>query len=573
MSMDAAAHMSPPPPGPQSDQAARIVERLMADAALDPADLDRAARAQAQLGEPLRVILDRLGLISQDVWARAAAAAAGLPLLTREDIDRTGLAVPDITVAFLRENAALILSGLTGQTPARVALADPSDRFTLDALRAALGLPLAPCVAAARDIEAALDRLYGAPAPDDTGPQDESPAIEAVRPDDIERLRGLAGEAPIVRLTAKLIDEALEAGASDIHIEPFERDLIVRYRIDGLLGEAHRPALAYAPAIVSRLKILAGLDIAERRRPQDGRIRYRFADRDIDLRLSTVPALHGESVVIRVLEQGGPPPALGALGLSAAHEALIARHLDRRTGMILVTGPTGSGKTTTLYAALNRLNETTRKIITVEDPVEFQIDRVVQTQVKTDIGRGFAPILRSVLRQDPDILMIGEIRDEETARIAVQSALTGHLVLSTLHTNDAPGAVARLLDMGLEDYLITATVHLAIAQRLVRVLCTGCRRPAAAPPDIAPVLARLGIPDPAFFEPTGCDACGGRGFKGRTGLYEVFPLDDTRRRRILDGDRHLRDEARETLFTDGVRKAALGITTLDEVRRAAEETA
>ncbi len=558
-----------------------IAGLLVARGVLDASDLERARRAAARYGEPLRAVLDKLGLIAQDVWARAAADDAGLDLFSAADLEASGCASDAVTLDFLRAQPAVLLRSAEAEPdqPSGVALADPSDPFIVSALEAATGRTLAVSVALARDIEATLDRLYGPRAAQDedepaSAGHDAGPTgLED--PGDIERLRGLASEAPVVRLVTQMIQRAIESGASDIHIEPYERHIIIRYRIDGLLSDVDRTARAMGPALVSRIKILANLDIAERRLPQDGRIRHRTEGQEVDLRVATVPSLHGEAVVIRILDQGGPPPRLADLGLTAAQQAVLARHLDRRTGLVLVTGPTGAGKTTTLYAALDRLNEASSKIMTVEDPIEFQVDRVVQIQARPDIGHDFTRILRSVLRQDPDIIMVGEMRDGETARIAAQAALTGHLVLSTLHTNDAPSAVTRLLDMGLEDYLITATVHLAVAQRLVRRLCPVCRREVSPPPEAQHLFEQFGPPEGPvrFYEAVGCAACGGRGYRGRVGLYELFSLDDGARRLVLErgGTAALRAHGEAAgmvpLFADGVVKCAEGLTTMEEVRR------
>ncbi len=580
---------TPPPSYPPLRDAAEpvtartIAERLVADGVLDQADLDRALRAQGRFGEGLRQILDKLGLVAQDIWARTAAEVCAMPLVSLAELERSALATTDIAAEFLRDRTAVLLRDAYrgGEAPSHIAMADPADAYARDAIQVALGTALPVCVALARDIDATLDRLYGtedAENQDSTETPDTEDALASADIDDIERLRGLASEAPIVRLVNTLVQRALESGASDIHIEPFERFLSIRFRIDGILSEVDRPQRHLASAIVSRIKILANLDIAERRLAQDGRIRHRTEGQEVDLRVSTVPSLHGESVVIRVLEQSGPPPALEALGLGEGSEDVLARHLTHRHGLVIVTGPTGSGKTTTLYAALDRLNDTERKIITVEDPVEFQIDRVIQTQARADIGHDFARILRAVLRQDPDILMIGEIRDVETARIAAQSALTGHLVLSTLHTNDAVSAVTRLLDMGLDGYLITATVNLAVAQRLVRILCPACKRPAPIPDDIHDLVTEhwpSSAPPPQFHEAVGCPQCGGRGFKGRMGIFEIFEMDDGARRLVLDQAdvsalrAHAKAQGMKSLFLDGLMKCGQGLTTVEEVRRVA----
>jgi general secretion pathway protein E len=390
---------------------------------------------------------------------------------------------------------------------------------------------------------------------------------------DVERLRDLASEAPVIRLVNRMIERAVEQRASDIHIEPFEGRLRVRYRVDGMLGETEAPAEKLAAAIVSRIKIMARLNIAERRLPQDGRIKVVVRGKEFDLRISTTPSLHGESVVMRILDRDGAVLDFKALGFRDDTLKSYLSALERPHGILLVTGPTGSGKTTTLYTSLIRLNSPERKILTVEDPVEYQLDGVLQIQVKPEIDLTFARALRSFLRQDPDILMIGEIRDLETAQIGVQAALTGHLVLSTLHTNDAAGAIARLMDMGVPDYLLTSTINGVAAQRLVRKLCPDCRE--ASEPD-AELLARLDAgdnPPRVLYHAKGCDHCKGTGYAGRAALVEVLVMDDALRRLVLQ-----RADAREiekaaveggmrTLYQDGLLKAAAGVTSIEEVLR------
>ncbi|HEY7462101.1 MAG TPA: type II secretion system ATPase GspE [Gemmatimonadota bacterium] len=406
---------------------------------------------------------------------------------------------------------------------------------------------------------------------------------------DPANLEDLANQAPVIRLVNFLILEAARRRASDIHFEALENSLKVRYRIDGRLQEVTTPPKKLQAAITSRIKIMAEMNIAERRLPQDGRIRLKVADKDLDLRISTIPTLHGESVVMRLLDKGGARLDLEELGMDVETVERFVRLIGAPHGVLLVTGPTGSGKTTTLYAALERLNAQENKILTVEDPVEYQLPGVNQVPVKTKIGMTFARALRHILRQDPDIIMVGEMRDFETAEIAIQAALTGHLVFSTLHTNDAPAAVTRLIEMGIEDYLVASAVNGILAQRLVRTLCQRCAAEEPADPEeLAQLLGegeRLRVErlrqDPTVAalrvkRPVGCPACEGTGYRGRTGIYELLALDDELRAKIPEhAAAGLRESARAkgmvTLREDGLRKVARGITSVQEVLRVTRE--
>jgi general secretion pathway protein E len=399
--------------------------------------------------------------------------------------------------------------------------------------------------------------------------------------EDVQHLKDQASEAPVIRLVGLIIRRAVETRASDIHIEPFENRLVVRYRIDGVMQETESPPRRFSAAVISRVKIMANLDIAERRLPQDGRIKLRLQGKEIDLRVSTVPTMHGESVVMRILDKGGVPLNFDSLGFEPDVLAKFTEILLRPHGILLVTGPTGSGKTTTLYTALSALNKPDVKILTVEDPVEYQLEGVNQIQVKPQIDLTFANALRSIVRQDPDVIMIGEIRDLETAQIAVQSALTGHMVLSTLHTNDAASTINRLLDMGMEDYLLTTTVLGIQAQRLVRTLCRDCRRSYQALPEVVKEtgLGRFVTPgaDVMLYEPVGCDTCTQTGFIGRVAIMEVMPMTDGIRglvmRHATSGDiqKQAVAEGMMTMYEHGLRKVLAGTTTLEEVLRVTRE--
>ncbi len=428
-------------------------------------------------------------------------------------------------------------------------------------------------VAVPIELEAAFTRLYKAREQATDALADHG---SAPREDDTERLKDLASEAPVIRLVNQIIATAVETQASDIHIEPFEDRLRVRYRYDGLLHEADSPSVRLAPAIVSRIKIMARLDIAERRLPQDGRVKLPVRGQEIDFRVSTVPAMYGETVVLRVLDRNATVFDYDRLGLSKAVVARLSKALELPNGIVLVTGPTGSGKTTTLYTGLQALNTTIRKVVTVEDPIEFQLTGINQVQVKPQIGLTFARLLRSILRQDPDVIMVGEIRDLETAQIAVQAALTGHLVLSTLHTNSAAATITRLRDMGVEQYLLPAVLRGVLAQRLVRRLCTECRREEQAPAEVVErfALDRLIARRPiALWHPVGCPVCRHTGYRGRLAVAEFLQPSEAIERLIFAGADHA-DIEREAvaggmvpIFEAGLRLALEGTTTLAELER------
>ena len=557
----------------------RIGEILIERGKLDAAGLDRALRLQQETHEKLGVLLVTLGLVAQRDVAEALAHQLGMPLVEAAGYPELPILEERVSARFLRDARVLPLA--EGEHELVLAMADPTDSYTISAFEMVTGLKVRPQVAIPTELEAALERLYGAGKSalgqimGDVEQRDDL-AFDA----DVQHLKDLASEAPVIRLVSLIITNALEMRASDIHIEPFENRLIVRYRIDGVLHEVESPPRRLSPAVISRVKIMANLDIAERRLPQDGRIRLRVQGKDIDLRISTVPTMHGESVVMRILDKGGVALDFKRLGfeegtLKAFLDVLLEPH-----GILLVTGPTGSGKTTTLYTALDRLNKPDVKILTVEDPVEYQMPGINQIQVKPQIDLTFANALRSIVRQDPDVIMIGEIRDLETAQIAVQSALTGHLVLSTVHTNDAPSTVNRLLDMGVEDYLLTSTVIGILAQRLVRTLCPHCKEEYVALPELVEEMGLRKFADGGeirLFHEKGCRECAQTGYIGRISIMEMLPMTDPLRSLIM---RHatstdLRAEAIKggmtTMYEDGMRKAVAGITTFEEVLRVTRE--
>jgi general secretion pathway protein E len=555
---------------------ARLVDYLVRAGKLKPADVEKTRQLATESDQGLGLLLTRVGLVSDRDIASAYAAILERPLINEADLQSAALEDGVYKEPFLRD--AKILPLASDATTLRVATANPENTFALDALTMATGKEVTFAVATLSQIDQGLDLRFGsgkaeagdgAPSDAADGPDQESEAID--------RLRDLASEAPIVRIVNLILQRGIEARASDVHVEPLGEDLRVRYRIDGVLQEAERPPPRSAAAIVSRIKLMAKMNIAERRLPQDGRINIRIQGELIDLRVSTVPTIDGESVVLRILAQDRVALDLTTLGFDEATAATMQRVIDLPHGIVLVTGPTGSGKTTTLYALLRRLNTHESKILTIEDPVEYQLDGINQIQVKPQIGLDFPQALRAIVRQDPDIILIGEMRDLETARIAVQSALTGHLVLSTLHTNDAGSSATRLLDMGVEDYLVTSSVNAIVAQRLVRRLCVACREQYRPPDELTEqlglrVLAAEGA-DIALYAARGCARCDETGYRGRTVISEVLVLTDALRRAILehaDGktlERLAIGEGMRTMKTDGLRKALAGDTTIEEVTR------
>ncbi len=558
----------------------RLGEILIERGKLDHEGLERALRLQQDGGEKLGPLLVTLGVCAQRDVAEALAAQLDLPLLDAKGYPEFPILEERVSVRFLRESRALPVR--ENESEVALAMADPTDSYTIGAFGMVTGREVKPLVAIPTELEAALERLYGAGKSalgqivGDVETRVDDVAFDA----DVQQLKDLASEAPVIRMVSLIITNALGMRASDIHIEPFENRLIVRYRVDGVLHEVESPPRRLSAAVISRVKIMAALDIAERRLPQDGRIRLRIQGKEIDLRVSTVPTMHGESVVMRILDKGGVALDFARLGfeddtLKAFMDILLQPH-----GVLLVTGPTGSGKTTTLYTALDTLNKPDVKILTVEDPVEYQMPGINQIQVKPQIDLTFANALRSIVRQDPDVIMIGEIRDLETAQIAVQSALTGHLVLSTVHTNDAPSTVNRLLDMGVEDYLLTSTVIGILAQRLVRTLCEQCKEPYTALPEMVEQLHLdrfSGAKGITLYHPKGCPQCAQTGYTGRISIIELMPMTDPLRSLVMKHANagELRETAiREgmlTMYEDGLRKAVRGITTFEEVLRVTRE--
>jgi general secretion pathway protein E len=547
---------------------------------LETTDVDRALRLQREQDDWERIgsILVKLGLVSEKDVAESLSTQLKLELVDRTEYPDERPNGTDVTARFLKKNKALILD--EDDDTLSVVMADPLDDYVIDALKLRSGKAVRPRLGVPSEIEYALEQLYdGSSAAAGSADTD---VVAAQYLDDVEQLKELAGEAPVIKLVNQLIHRAAETGASDIHIEPFEGQLKVRYRVDGLLREVDSPPMQSAAAVISRVKIMANLNIAERRLAQDGRFKQRVRGVEYDLRVSTVPTMYGESVVMRLLQRDAVAMDFVSLGFNESQVKTMHDVLATPHGILLVTGPTGSGKSTTLYAALTHLNQPERMIITVEDPVEYNIRGINQMQVKPQIGLTFANALRSIVRQDPDVIMIGEMRDTETAQIAVQSALTGHLVLSTLHTNDAAGSVMRLLDMGVQDYLLTSAVTAIQAQRLVRTLCTDCREEYTP---IDEVIERWGLDRFAedgkvtLHKPVGCDSCGGTGYTGRLAILEILMMSNEIRDLVLKrcdvGDiaRLAAEQGMVTMRDDGLQKAVAGLTTIEEVLRVTPEPA
>jgi general secretion pathway protein E len=564
---DQAARRGSDPRG--EDFVEKLGAHLLSRGVLDEFAMHRAQRAQHQSGERFDLVLTRLGLVGEAELAKLLADFLGLPLVDPKELPDAPILADRLQLKFLASNRIIPVAEV-GETVV-LATADPFNTEAVAAVGYLLGRPVEHRIMPAGEIERALENLYGRGAA--AAPGVTAPAPETASEDDVRRLEDMASEAPIIRLVHDLITRAVEAHASDIHIEPRESNLRVRYRLDGVLHTVENLPLAMRAAVTSRIKIMAHLNIAERRLPQDGRIKATVRGKEIDLRVSTMPTMSGESVVLRILDRSSVQLDFAALGFAGASHEAFSRLLAEPNGIILVTGPTGSGKTTTLYTALNALNRTESKLFTVEDPIEYQLVGVNQIQVQPKIGLTFAHALRSILRQDPDIIMVGEIRDLETAQMAIQASLTGHLVLSTVHTNSAAGTVARLLDMGVEDYLLASTLTCILAQRLVRRLCAACAVPGDASPLLLEKLGGRGGDLGKVRRKVGCRACHNTGYLGRTTISELLVMTDAVRQRVLDSgtERAIETAAVDGgmvgMFQDGLAKALAGETTIEEVLR------
>ena len=549
-----------------------LEEYLVAEGAITPELLAKAREATGGRREGLVVALERAGAGPELV--ASLAAYFGHSIMGPEDWPKAAVLPGALSTSFLREHKVLPVRADVDKLV--LAIADPAARSAVAAVQLATGMPIELKIGASEEILAAIERLKVETRQE---PSIEAEAAAGHSDDDIEHIKDLAVGAPVVRLVNQLLQDAVHARATDLHVEPFRDELKVRLRIDGMLRELRSPPNALARGVVSRIKLLAKLDIAERRLPQDGAARIRVEGRQLDLRVATAPTMWGESVAIRFLDNVRRVLDLAKLGFGPEDETRLREHLAAPHGMIIVTGPTGSGKTTTIASALKILNEPTRKILTIEDPIEYQIEGINQVQAKPDIGLTFAAGLRSFLRHDPDVIMVGEMRDEETADIAVRAALTGHLVLTTLHTNSAAGAVPRLIDMGVDGYLLGSSIRCIIGQRLVRVLCQHCRDPYESRLKLpARMLESLGLaPDGTvrLWRAKGCDRCNGLGYAGRTTIVEVMSVGEELQALMKPGatTRVLLDAAQRigmtTMVHDGMRKALAGMTTLEEVHRVA----
>ncbi|MGZ8185596.1 MAG: type II secretion system ATPase GspE [Methylobacter sp.] len=546
---------------------------------LSATELKKVERIKkSAVSENLPQLLVKLGLCSEFDVAEAFVESGQFEKVTPDQYPLEMLLPESVSLRFLKHYHVIGLSH--NGNDITVTMMDPEDQFVIDALKLATSKNIIAKVGLLSEIDAALAVQYG------EGQSHVDKTVDGMEMDeigeeDLAHLKDLASEAPVIKMVNLIMQRAIETKASDIHIEPFEQSLKVRLRVDGVLKDIGAPPVKSTAAVISRIKIMAKLNIAERRLPQDGRIKVQMLGKELDLRVSTIPTMYGESVVIRLLDKENTVLDFAALGFAGKHLQQFIEVLAQPHGIILITGPTGSGKSTTMYAALKQLNTSERKIITVEDPVEYQMEGVNQIQAKPQIGLTFASALRSIVRQDPDVIMIGEMRDLETAKIAVQSALTGHLVLSTLHTNDAAGGITRLLDMGLEEYLLSSTVNGILAQRLVRKLCAECKEayvPSAELVKEMKLKPFAGNGDIVLYKPVGCSACGGLGYRGRMAIIEFLPMTDPIRKLIMaheEAGNILKlaiEEGMSTMYENGLVKVAQGITTLEEVLRVTSET-
>lgn len=554
---------------------------LLDTTSLTEDQLNQALVVQREKGIRLGEALVQLKFLRNEDILRALSIQLGFPYESKIDVETIDLSLIDnLPINFAKENEVLPLK--RDDEMLTVAMADPTNFNAVDDLRLLYGIDIHPVIAGSYDIINAINALYNKTTDKSQSAMDElDEGMEEIKQDFDEPvdLLDASDEAPIIRLVNSLLFRSVKQKASDIHVEPFERDLIVRFRVDGILYDVMHPPKRAQNAIISRIKIMAGLNIAEKRIPQDGRIKIKIAGKDIDIRVSTIPTSWGESVVMRLLDKSSVLLDLETLGIIGNNGRVIKEMIQKPHGIILVTGPTGSGKTTTLYSCLSKINTPDVKIITVEDPVEYQLAGINQMQVNPKIDLTFATGLRAFLRQDPDVIMVGEIRDKETAEIAIQASLTGHLVLSTLHTNSAPATVTRLVDMGIEPFLISSSVLCILAQRLVRGVCKECARKYT--PE-AEELAKIGLkPEDLkgrqLLRPVGCPNCMETGYAGRTGIHEVMEMNDNVRHEIMKGSdasaikKVAQQRGMRTLRDDAAEKVMLGWTTIEEVLRVTQE--
>jgi general secretion pathway protein E len=546
----------------------RLGERLIAKGFISAEDLEKALEIQKDRGDKIGRILVDLGFASMKDVLATLAEQLQLDLVSIQGEPPSAPELEGLSARFLRQARAIPFA--MQDSTLVLAMADPLDFETITAVYRFTGLRTRPVLAPEAEILDAIDRYYADSRPQGgaaTGLEGEDSEALA----DLEQLRDMASEAPVIRLVNNMIAQAVEKRASDIHIEPFEKEFRVRYRVDGVLYNQDAPPKELKAAIISRLKLMARLNIAERRLPQDGRIKIKILGREVDLRVSTLPTLYGESVVMRLLDRSaGDFYDLQRLGFDEQMLARMHHFTSLPHGIFLVTGPTGSGKSTTLYSALKRINQPDKKIITIEDPVEYQMDGINQIFVNPQIGLDFATGLRHIVRQDPDVIMVGEIRDRETADIAIRAALTGHFVYSTLHTNDAPSAITRLHDMGVENYLMSSTIVAVLAQRLVRMNCKHCKR------EVGAVRTDTGREIP-HFKGAGCQHCFGLGYSGRMGIFELMELNDRLRELIMQNANAVqlftaaREHGMRTLREDGWFKVEHGMTSSEEVIRVTQD--
>ncbi|MCG8466933.1 MAG: type IV-A pilus assembly ATPase PilB [Gemmatimonadetes bacterium] len=555
----------------------KIIQRLLSDGLITTADLDKARGEQRNSGMRIGYCLVSLGIVPENDYTRVAGHAYGVPAIDLSQVTLEEKVLSLIPADFASKHLVLPLRRM-GRT-LTVAMAEPTDLNVVDDLKFITRFDIEPVVAGEYTLRQSIDKNYEV-AHGKLGEllsELEEQDVELVEEADTDAAEEVAlrevEDEPVVKLINGILGDAVRRGASDIHVEPYERELRVRYRIDGALQEIMQPPPRMRAALTSRLKILADLNIAERRVPQDGRIKMKIGKKVIDFRVSTLPTLFGEKIVLRILDKGNLAFDLETFGMEPSAEQSFLDAIANPYGMVLVTGPTGSGKTTTLYSALSRINTDEVNIMTAEDPVEYNLRGINQVQVRNEIGLTFASALKAFLRQDPNVVMVGEIRDLETGGIAVKAALTGHLVLSTLHTNDAASTITRMVDMGIEPFNVSAAVNLITAQRLVRRICTNCKVETSYLPEVLRSAGIKGseVDDYVFYRGEGCDSCGGSGYAGRQGLYEVLAMSPAIRRMVLTGEStaDIKAQAVEegliTLRADGLLKVKRGITTLDEV--------
>jgi len=557
-----------------------IGQLLIAKNLLSPQELQNGLALQRERREKIGRILLDLGYLAEKDLMTVLSEQHKAPLISVSELPVAPLEVEKLSSKFLKQFNVLPLD--LKENVLTVAMSDPSDTDTVESLRMFTGYSCRVLLGQEGDIAEVLERFYGngGSVAKVSGETSDALGEYADSGEDIEHLRDMASEVPVIRLVNNLVSRAVERRASDIHIEPFEKEFRVRYRIDGILQTVDAPPVNLKAAIISRVKLMAKLNIAERRLPQDGRIKLKVLGKEIDLRVSTLPTLYGESVVMRILDKSDSSAFdLRRLGFPENLLAKIEKLTSMPHGILLVTGPTGSGKSTTLYSAMKRINLPDKKIITIEDPVEYQMDGINQIHVNAQIGLTFASGLRHIVRQDPDVIMIGEIRDLETAEIAIRSALTGHLVFSTLHTNDAPSAITRLVDMGVENYLLASCLIGVLAQRLVRIICRDCRIEYLEEAKKLKAL-ELEVKDSgqvAVFRGAGCESCGHTGYESRKGIFELMEPDDVIRKMIVANETsnviasYARSQGMKTLREDGVEKVLEGTTTVDEVLRVTQD--